>query len=170
MAQDVPLHERMFRRVQNALGVGKTTTPANDAGPVQTVQVRLNPMTIRDAVPVMHLAGLSICPLLGTDLVLVCLSGDASKPIAIASNHQDSRPRNLSPGETMLYDAGTGSQIYLRADRSILLKPSGGIVEIEGELHVSGDVTSNGGAVSLNGHVHSGVKAGSDDTQGPVGG
>ena len=42
--------------------------------------------------------------------------------------------------------------------------------QLTGGIVASQDLQSNGGAVSLNRHVHSGVQAGSDTTASPVGG
>ena len=42
--------------------------------------------------------------------------------------------------------------------------------QLTGGIVASQDLQSNGGAVSLNRHVHTGVQAGSDTTASPVGG
>lgn len=50
-----------------------------------------------------------------------------------------------------------------QGDGAVTAQLTGGIV-------ASQDLQSNGGAVSLNRHVHTGVQAGSDTTASPVGG
>lgn len=46
----------------------------------------------------------------------------------------------------------------------------GELVVLTGGIVASQDLQSNGGAVSLNRHVHTGEQAGSDTTASPVGG
>lgn len=97
--------ERLYRRMQQVVGFGKVTAPPNDAGPAMMLQFALNNISMRDGVPYLGNFGLSAPPPVGSDVVTVCLAGDPSNGLVVASNHQGLRPRNLKPGETILYNA-----------------------------------------------------------------
>ena len=62
--------ERLYRRVQLMVGIGRTTAPANDAGRVQTVQVRLSPDEVRDGTQVAGQFGLSSHAPVGSDVAI----------------------------------------------------------------------------------------------------
>jgi phage baseplate assembly protein V len=93
----------IWRRVWNSLGFG-TLTAINDAGTVQTVQLKLNTGEMRDGTPVVQLFGLSANPPAGTNAVAHFLGGDRSNAVVVGTNHQPSRPVNQKSGETTLYN------------------------------------------------------------------
>lgn len=116
--------ERIFGRVQHALGFARTTTPPTDTGSVQTVQIKLNALTVRDGTPVLYHFGFAACLPIGSDVALVTVSGDTSNGAIVASNHQASRPTGLTPGQCALYDQA-GSMLRLNNDGTATLLISG---------------------------------------------
>jgi phage baseplate assembly protein V len=87
--------------------------------------------------------GLTSVPMEGAEAIALFLGGNRDHGIVIAVEDRSYRPRNLQPGETAVYGAAS-SLILLRADGSILLRPTAGEVIIEGSLTVSGDVRDQG--------------------------
>jgi phage gp45-like len=107
------------------------------------------------------------------------LGGHRSKTIAIGTNHQPSRLRNLSLGDSAQHDV-RGAYIWL-TENGLVIDGAGlpatirncGTVTVEGDVHVTGDIVSrfNGAPVSLNAlrdayhaHKRGGVQAGSAST------
>ncbi|KWR88762.1 phage baseplate assembly protein V [Cupriavidus sp. IDO] len=111
--------ERAARRVLLSLARALVTT-VNDSGGVQMMQVKLNALETRDNTPRMSEFGLSSNPPVGSDAIVVFLGGDRSNGVVLGTVHQPSRPKNLAPGETMLYSQD-GKQIYLTASGGIVV-------------------------------------------------
>ncbi len=170
--------ERVFTRVQHALGFGTTKTPPDDTGPVQTVQIALygqpgNPVQqVRDKTPVIYHFGFAACLPLNTDVVLATFAGDSSNGVIVASNHAKSRPTGLKPGQSELYDEAD-SHVLLSNDGNASVTCSGTLtinaptVLINGALLVTGNVTagSGGASVELLGHTH--ANSGGSGSGGP---
>lgn len=163
---------RMFRRIQGLLQLGTTSAAPVDTGPVQTVQVKLNAMTTRDAMPVVQHFGFSAVLPLGSDVVVLNVSGDASNGTIIGSVHQESRPKGLEPGQSCLFDQA-GNQILLTNGQGITITPQSGQpiilngpTTIDGALTVTGDATIGG--VDFLKHVHGNVQNGGGTTAAPT--
>ncbi len=82
--------------------LARTTTNTNDGGPVQTVQARLDALSVRDKIPLLYGFGMTASPPIGADLHVAFLDGDPSKAVAIASGHQTYRLRGLGAGDSAL--------------------------------------------------------------------
>lgn len=159
---------RAWRAVQQLLGLGTTSTPGDDSGAVQTVQVRLDSLRTFDATPVVQQFGFGSCLPIGSQVVRLTGMGDSTKGIAVATVHGPSRVRGLSPGQTVLYDL-IGSRLMFPNDGTILLLPQGGTVRVQGNLQVTGEVIAHAdsGPVHLTTHVHGGVQQGGSNTAKP---
>lgn len=149
--------ERMWRRMQNVVNVGRTTAPADESGNASTVQHAIYDSAARDAVPVAFHFGFAACLPVGSDTVTVQVAGSSSNGIIVATGHQASRPKGLKPGESMMYNQ-RGDHVHFRADGTIEVRAATQVsivsptVHVTGDLRVDGDVTA--GPVSLRAHTH----------------
>lgn len=169
----------MMSRLIQIISLGRITL-TDESGPIAEVQVdqgSIGPDSPRivDRIKRFGQFGLASVPPLPSEVLMVALGGLRSQLIAIATNHQASRPRGLKPGDTRLYDV-RGAMIDMTAD-GLVIDAAGlpvvvrnfSLMTVEGDLHVTGDVVSRQGQISLNalrdaydGHHHSLVKAGVD--------
>ncbi|OJA74531.1 baseplate assembly protein [Burkholderia ubonensis] len=157
--------ERVARRVLLSLARALVTT-VNDAGGVQMMQVKLNPLETRDNTPRPVEFGLTSNPPIGSDAFVVFLGGDRSNGVVLGTVHQPSRPKNLAPGETMLYSQD-GKYVYMTASGGIVVEAKGQSVAVNDAttvtinassavvmntptLKVSGDIIDNFGSNSHN--------------------
>ncbi|KWN77056.1 phage baseplate assembly protein V [Burkholderia stagnalis] len=157
--------ERVARRVLLSLARALVTT-VNDAGGVQMMQVKLNPLETRDNTPRPAEFGLTSNPPIGSDAFVVFLGGDRSNGVVLGTVHQPSRPKNLAPGETMLYSQD-GKYVYMTASGGIVVEAKGQSVTVNDAttvtinassavvmntptLKVSGDIIDNFGSNSHN--------------------
>lgn len=172
--------ERLMRRVQHMVGVGRTSAPVNDQGAAQTVQVQTYAGVPVSGVKVAQLFGFSSTAPLGSDVVLLSIAGDNSAPIAITTGHQGSRQKNTPPGGAVLYDQGgslallnndgsvkilssKGSVILMGSDGSISITPQSGTVTLNGSLNATGGVTAGfatANQVTLQQHKHGSAPSG----------
>lgn len=157
--------ERMFRRVQNVLQIGRTTTAPIDSGNIQTVQIKTSNAATRDTVPVVYQYGFSAHIPIGSDVLVLNVSGDSSNGVIVGTGHIASRPKNLTDGQVMLYTVG-GDQILLTSGQGMTLTPSGGQpVTIKGDAVITGDAKIGG--ISFLQHLHGGVQTGNGSTSTP---
>jgi phage baseplate assembly protein V len=91
---------------------GGAITAVNDAGAIQTAQVKLSYMETYSDRPVMQMFGFASSPPINSDVVLFSPNGDPSSGIIIGTNHQPSRLVDLPAGGARLYDEG-GRQVVL---------------------------------------------------------
>lgn len=117
-AQDNTI-QRFWRRIQLTIGRGRVTA-VDDSQTVQKLQIEMGALETRDQTPRLAEYGFSSSPPVSSEVVVVFIAGDRSTGIAVASNHQPSRPKNLQTGEVMLYDMA-GKQIYLTKDGGIVV-------------------------------------------------
>lgn len=179
--------QRVYQRILHIVGRGRITT-GNDSGAVQSQQVQLGLDEIKDNIPRLAEFGLTSMPPVGSDAVLVFIGGDRSNGAIIATGHQASRPKNLAPGETMLYSQD-GKSIYITAAGGIVVEAKGQAVTVSNAtvvtinaatkvrmvtplLEVTGDIIDNAGSnpntiaqmrAIFNGHKHpvAGIATGS---------
>ena len=137
--------ERLFRRVQNMVQVGTSTTAAIDSGNAQTVQVKTHRAMTRDGVPVLYVFGVSSSPPVGSDLVVLNVAGDSSNGFVISTAHKASRPRDLLPGQTALYDQA-GSQLHLDNAGTAALQAATAATVASPAIEASGNVGVGSGA------------------------
>lgn len=92
------------REMRQSVAFGRTTAAPNDTGAVQTVQGRVDGMTVKDAMPVLlHYGFHSVMPP-GADKVVLFANGDRSSGVVVATGHQSYRPTGWLLGESGLYD------------------------------------------------------------------
>lgn len=179
---------RLHQRLLHAIGRGRITT-GNDSGSVQTQQVKLGPLEVKDDIPRLAEFGLTSMPPIGSDAVLLFIGGDRSNGAIVATGHQASRPTGLQAGETMIYSQD-GKQVYLTAGGGIVVEAKGQAVTVNNAsivtinaatkirmvtplLEVTGDIIDNVGTNQhtvaqmrsiYNGHTHDvqGVTKGGD--------
>jgi phage baseplate assembly protein V len=120
MSDQQGILERTARRVLLSLARALVTT-VNDAGGVQMMQVKLNALETRDNTPRAAEFGFTSNPPIGSDAFVVFLGGDRSNGVVLGTVHQPSRPKNLAPGETMLYSQD-GKYVYLTASGGIVVE------------------------------------------------
>lgn len=172
----------MIDRIRNLLGIGRATL-ADDSGELQLLQVTEGSSgkgvgdRITDKVRRICEFGFTSVPPMGAEVLVACRNGQRSTPMVLATSHRPSRPRNLQPGDSALYDV-RGARVQLTA-AGLVIDCAGlpavirnfSTLTVMGDLHVTGDVISRstGAAVSLNGlrdayhaHGHTQVKAGTD--------
>ncbi|MDO9711045.1 phage baseplate assembly protein domain-containing protein [Paracraurococcus lichenis] len=159
---------RIFRRVQNVIRLAKTTATTIEKGVIQRVQARFNPLEVGDRNSMQTYGFASALPV-GSDVVVVNVSGDNSNGIIVASNHQGSRPKNMVTNEVRIYNLeGTVIQVkagevnITAATKVNITTPE---VTMSGKLTVAGDVVSTGGdvkaaTISLKQHVHQNTQPG----------
>lgn len=162
--------DRLLRRVQHMVVLGRSTAPVQDAGAIQTVQLSLQPDgAVRDDTRVLSVAGLSSSPPTGTDHLVVFLGGDRSKGVSIATGNQGARFRNLKSGETALHNFG-GISILLGVDGvtidlggKVMLVKNGTKARFEMPIESTGEITAkvDGAAVRLSQHTHTDPQGGS---------
>ena len=81
---------RLWHRLRTVVGRGRVSL-VDDSGNVQMLQVVLGPQTTRDNLPRLAEYGLASNPPTKSDAIVLCLAGDRSVAVAIATNHQPSR-------------------------------------------------------------------------------
>ncbi len=161
---------RVGRKLLNMFAIG-VIRHVDDTGDCQMVQVAISQLETRDTTPVAYHFGYAACPPIGATAVLTFASGDRSAGIATATHDAPTRPRNLLPGELMIYDS-TGNRVYLRQGGTIEIIAATKVHMTTPRLEVTGDVLVNGdvvaGTVSLKNHLHTSVQSGSSNSGKPV--
>lgn len=166
---------RLQSQARRMIGLGKVTR-TDDAGDQQLVQVNINPGGPReleeviDDVPRLGHYGLAYCLPDGGEVVIVSLGGHRSMSVGIATGHRETRPRDLQPGEAMVYNALAETFIKLCADGTIRSK---GAWLHEGDFSATGDILDHSATNTatmkihrdkFNVHKHGGVTAGGSMT------
>jgi phage gp45-like len=112
------------------------------------MQVRANGLVTSDNRFRFSDFGFTSYPPDGSDVAYGAIAGDPGNVAVIATNHQQSRPRGLASGESMLYSED-GKQVYLTADGGIVVEAKGQNVVVNDAANVvwncSGDFTLNVG-------------------------
>lgn len=130
--------EAIGARVRMLVGRGRIRT-GDDAGGVQKQQVQMGGTETGDNRARVAEFGFTSMPPPGTDAVVVFLGGDRSAGVIVATNHQESRPRNLKAGETAIYSLD-GKIVYLSA-AGIRIDAKGQPVDISNASVVTVDAT-----------------------------
>src|SRR4051812_35838837 len=94
--------QRMLSKIASLVGLGRISGTRDDA-PVRVAQVRLSEVEIRDQTGVLQHYGFSSRPHPGADAAFVCLGGDRSKMVVIAT-HDQRYFMALAEGEVCLHD------------------------------------------------------------------
>ncbi len=187
---DTSVIERLYTRLLLAIGRGRITA-VNDGGPVQVIQIKLGQDDVRDGTPRLAEYGLTSAPPAGSDAVILCIAGDRSTGVVVATGNQAARLKGLAAGEVALYD-DQGQSIHLTR-AGIVIKGAGKPVIVEDTpmltvkaatkvrfetplLEVSGEIKdrSDGGGKTMAGmrqtydaHTHGGVQPGNGHTSSP---
>lgn len=162
---------RLMSQVRNLVSVGHIRL-VDDSGEQQLVQVNINRggpdelEEVIDDVPRMAHYGFAYCPPDGSEVVVLHIGGNRTAGIAIATGYREARPRDLQPGEAMLFNSLTDTFVRMSADGKIHSK---GDWEHEGYLKATGDVLDHSGTNAAtmkvhrdkyNAHHHTGVQVG----------
>lgn len=143
-----------WRRQLMASSIPISSAPTNETGSGQTVQLTHRTGELQDGVQSMQLYGFASSPNSGTDHLVIYLEGDRNKGVAIASNDQRVRPKNMAGGEVQIYDA-SGQFFYLKTGKSALINAINEcVIQIDGTPIVTitpGGVTTVGNLVAGNG-------------------
>ena len=103
--------------LRNLFGIGSVTL-ADDTGDMQTLQVTERTAghgiadRIMDKVRRVAEFGFASVPPIGSEALVARRNGERSQSMVIGTNHRASRPRNLQPGDTCLYDV-RGAKVQL---------------------------------------------------------
>ncbi|WP_175829724.1 phage baseplate assembly protein V [Burkholderia cepacia] len=125
----------LLTRVRNLFGRGRITL-VDDTGPVQLVQLRMNGLEVPSGRYRVPEFGFSSNPPIGTDALALHVAGDRSAGAVIGTNHQQSRPRGLAPGESILYSQD-GKRVYLTASGGIVVEAKGQDVVVNDAANVT---------------------------------
>lgn len=127
--------ERLFMRLRGLFGRGRVTY-VDDSGPVQKMQVRMNGLVTSDNRLRLAEFGFTSNPPIGADVLALHTAGDSSDGAVFATNHQQSRPRGLSAGESMLYSQD-GKHVYMTASGGIVVEAKGQDVVVNDARNVT---------------------------------
>lgn len=134
------------------LMVGRAVIAAvKDAGKIQVVQVKGLAGESLDGVPRMAEFGFSSNPPKGSDAVVVAVGSSRESLVVIATEHKQTRIKNLVSGESVIY-TDDGTKIHLKKNGQILVKTTTKVlidtadVEITGNLKVLGTTHGVGAA------------------------
>lgn len=106
-----------------------------------------------------------------TECTVVFESGDPNAGKVVAFHFHDDNPPSITPGSgTAIFKHKSGSILQFNSNGSITVSAAGGInvaanISVNGSITTSGDVVAAG--ISLDSHVHGGVKSGGSSTSGP---
>jgi phage gp45-like len=145
----------LLNRRSTPFSLARSTLAVNDFGAVQTVQAQLDPLSVRDGIPLLSNFGHTSAPPIGADFHVAFIDGDRSKAVIIASGHQAYRLRGLGDGDSAIYDS-RGAYAWLTPDGPAI-NGVGKPTLVTGDLHVTGNVYGgwNGpDQVGLTSHRH----------------
>lgn len=155
--------ESLTNRVFALVKIGRVAA-VDDTHYSQVVQVQLGNAQTVEIRKIGHY-GFAYNPPENSDAVVLALNGDTRNAFVVGTEFQAPRPRNLLPGESMLWD-DQGQQIYLSRE-GIIIQSAGKPVTLEGDLFVTGNVSDYRGtldmlrtAFDLHAHPVPGVTAG----------
>ena len=179
----------MMSQILNLIGIGRATV-VDDSGDVQLLQVTEGATgvggqdLVTDKVPRVAEFGFASVPPLGSVVTMLRRGGERARSFVIGSSHSPSRPRDLKPGDSGIYDV-RGAKVMLTADGLVIdcaglptVIENASSITLKAETRVrietpivecTGDIVSrvDGTQVSLNdlfdaynAHKHSGVQTG----------
>ena len=144
--------KRMVTPVQRRATLALTralVSLVDDSEALQTLQLTLRDGQVRDDVENFQPLGLSSVPAKDAECVAVAIGGDSSHLIALGVNDRETRPKDMSEGETKIYSAH-GNTLYLNKDGECVLEDSTGsrvTLASSGDI----DVAQSGTLVNLAG-------------------
>lgn len=167
-----PLQQRIMLMISRAV-----VLVVKDGAGLQGLQVSLLADEVREDVERFQNYGFTSHPLPGAEAVAACVAGSRDHVLVIAVDDRRYRLRALAQGEVAIYtDQGDkivlkrGGVIEVTASTKVVLDTP--LVQCTGNVTVAGTLTAGvdtvADGVSLVGHVHSGVAAGTVNTGAPV--
>jgi phage baseplate assembly protein V len=165
--------EILARRI--SLMITKTILVSlDDSGAVQKLVLDALKDERRSNVDRFQEFGFSSNPPAGAELIMLSLGGSRSHNVVIASEDRASRPKDLAPGEAMIYNEA-GDYVKVKSDGTIEIKCStkvtidAPLVEMTGNLNVAGAIV--GASAAITGAVVAGTVAAASvsDGSGSVG-
>ena len=127
------------------LGLGRLKL-IDDSGPVQRAQIDQGAFVdgvrrLTDNVPIVNAFGFGSVAPLGSEVLIVRCGADRSQSVGIATNHQDSRPRNLKPGDSIQYDS-RGRSLLMNEDGTTLDAKGGPVTIVNATTVTIEDATT----------------------------
>jgi phage gp45-like len=159
----------MLSKIASLVGLGKIAGTRDDA-PVRVAQVRLSEVETRDQTAMLQHYGFSSRPHPGADTAHICLGGDRSKMVVIAT-HDQRYFVALVEGEVAIHDDLGRSVKMARA--GIVINGNGSPVTVTGDLRVTGSVIAGyggGDQVNVQTHTHAEHGTGGGTTSAPTAG
>ncbi len=171
----------LWRRVR-LIADRAIVTAVTDSFNRQGLQLKVLADEAADDVERFQNYGRTSVPPAGSEAIVLGIGGARAGLVAIAVEDKSVRPKDLEAGDNCLYHL-EGHRIILRKDGLLELEAKTVIInasekltmmspdaEIQGPLHVTGEITSDTdvktGTTSLKGHVHN--QSGGGQTSAPV--
>jgi phage gp45-like len=104
--------DHVWRRMQNLVAWGQTTTTVQDGGATPTVQVQLSALETKDGLQVLGQFGFSSSTPKGSRVVVIFGAGDRSKGTILGTVNPRTRRTGLAEGETVIFD-NWGNEVHL---------------------------------------------------------
>ena len=185
--------------LRNLFGIGSVTL-TDDTGDMQMLQVTERTAghgiadRIMDKVRRVAEFGFASVPPIGSEALVARRNGERAQSMVVGTNHRASRPRNLQPGDTCLYDV-RGAKVQL-TEKGLLIDCAGlpavvqncptvtvkatekilfdaPLTECTGNFKADALLTGDGTPIELgalrdayNAHKHTGVSTGSGTSGG----
>lgn len=137
----------LLRMLRLSVARGRVLRTSGETVPRST-QTKLHDGEVLDGVHILGQYGLSSRPLEGAECVVVCVAGDRSHPVVIATGDRRHPGPSLNPGDTAMF-APDGPTVICRR---------GGGLEISGDVTITGDVLVDG-SVAASGELEDGSGA-----------
>lgn len=139
----------MINLLKNIIRLGTITQIFNKYGIVRSQATSLDPEDPENVVNLQPY-GFNACPPIGSQIVIMSVFGHAEHKYGIPFNPTDANIQKLQAGESIVYN-NSGSKIYLKADGTIEITPSGSSITITvadtnivGNLNVDGNIDTTG--------------------------
>ena len=124
-----PLHRRVRLMVSRGI-----LSLIDDAAGVQKVQVKLLAGEVRDGLERVQRYGFTSVPPVGSEAVVLFISGNRDHGVVIGEESRGDRLRNLKAGESALYtgeDGDGGHRIVLTQKRGIEIHGKDGVMKVK---------------------------------------
>lgn len=114
----------MLDKLANLIGIGRVTL-LDDTGELQELQVTEGANgqgfadRVIDKIRRVSEFGFASAPPLGSEALMLRRGGDRSRSMVIGTSHRPSRPRDLKPGDSGIYDV-RGAKVMLTADGLVI--------------------------------------------------
>lgn len=153
---------------------------AKPTGKLQTLQMRLTAGEVKDGMEHLEPYGFTSCPQPGAEALAAFMGGDRSHGVVVVVADRRYRLQTLQAGEVAIY-TDEGDAIHFKRGRIIDIHTATLNIRATSGVHIdtpsitqTGSIVSQGdqvaGGVSQIKHLHSGVRAGGDQSGPPVAG